>query len=85
MEVQDRMSFKGAIAAGTKVKMSEQGKKAWHDEESNPHNMEGVVLYAPPISIKSLGFVNKVSWDNGRTNSYKAGDLDIVEEADAQG
>lgn len=82
MEVQDRMSFKGAIAAGTRVKMSEQGKKTWHNEEVNPHDMVGVVLDKAPFTLSDYGFVNKVAWENGYTNSYQAGELEEVAQTD---
>ncbi len=82
MEVQDRMSFKGALAAGTRVKMSEQGKKTWHNEEVNPHDMVGVVLDKAPFTLSDYGFVNKVAWENGYTNSYQAGELEEVAQTD---
>jgi len=60
---------------GDRVRLSEQGKALWAKGESNP-DCEGTVAVD---GFWSDGFTDSVDWDNGRGNSYREGDLELVE------
>lgn len=80
---------KGALAAGTKVVLSQQGLKQWCPlsvllgkelNENNPPNMMGTVIEPEAYwAEENSPFVNRVVWANGYVNSYFAGDLDLVQ------
>lgn len=53
---------------GDKIKMSEEGKEVYLNEDTNPHNGEGVIT-----SIE--GIWTRVTWGNDKCNSYELGDL----------
>ena len=65
------------IPIGTKVRMSEAGKRKWKESFSNPYDREGVVCKHKPPDEFFLPY--SVKWSNGSTNSYQEGDLNPIQ------
>lgn len=61
------------LAVGTKVRMSDVGKKRYMNSTSNPHLGHGVV-------ISCSDYRCSVKWSNGERNSYHHEDLVATEE-----
>lgn len=56
------------------VQMSDVGKQEYKDCSSNPHNLEGTVIYSTEI-FHPDNFPFRVLWANGCANSYRTVDL----------
>jgi hypothetical protein len=59
---------------GDRVRMSAAGKARWGNDRCNPHDGEGTVS-----NVDSTW--TQVRWDNSLINSYKEGQLELVESA----
>lgn len=63
------------IIRGSRVKINKKGFDLYYKCDANPDNCSGTVLdYIP-----GLRFPFKVKWDNGESNEYQDGTLDLVE------
>ena len=63
----------GDIPVGTKVRLTEQGKKKWASSPCNPRGIEGTTVNSAYTYMKY-----RVEWDNGERNSYDEGDIEAV-------
>ena len=81
------------LEVGMIVRLSEQGREKWFHESSNPHNELGVVTHAYVCEFDDAEleweeggvdddnyFPFSVRWGNGKSNSYRWGDLEQVKE-----
>lgn len=61
------------------VVMSEDGMAEYYEEPNNPYNMLGVITdYNKAADEDGWDYVYTVIWENGRTNEYRAIDLDLL-------
>lgn len=58
---------------GDRIKISPQGKETYTNRNMNPWETEGTIS-----CVKDDEFCYKVVWDNGRENSYREGELELV-------
>ena len=68
--------FVHKIPIGTRVRMSEAGKRKWKESFSNPYGREGVTIKQhDPYG----DFIYRVKWSNDNENSYQEGDLSPIQ------
>jgi hypothetical protein len=60
---------------GDRVKLSEAGRLRYHNRLNNPHHTEGVLVEPPSWT----SWPYRVQWDNEYPNSYKEGQLELVD------
>jgi len=61
----------GKFKVGDSVILSKKGKKEYADAYDNPHNTLGKTI--EPLGFPE--FTYRVVWPNGKTNSYRDGEL----------
>lgn len=57
-------------AIGTRVVINEEGHRRYAGNKNNPRGVEGTITQSEHHCY--------VKWDNGDTNSYREGTLDLV-------
>ena len=74
------MKLENLLPVGTKVTMSEKGRRAYFDSAANPHYEHGVISAYQHLDklYDDERHFYKVKWDNGRDNTYRVYHVDLV-------
>jgi hypothetical protein len=70
------------LPLGSRVKIS-PSSEFWGRGAYNPKDVEGVLVQNSGNSLPE--FVYRVQWDNGHTNAYREGDLELVGKPQPKG
>lgn len=62
---------------GDVVRISQEGKNTYPDEETNPYGITGVVTNSEDTG-SVYNFSVDVRWSNGMSNAYRSVDLELI-------